>query len=47
MCTHVTLEGGEVKVRNEKHRLGLEVCHHLEGGHVVAFLKDGNFDIHD
>lgn len=43
--THVALEGGEVKVRNEKDRLGLEVVHHLEGGHIVAFLEDRQFDI--
>ena len=43
--THVALEGGEVDVGNEKHRLSLMVRHHLEDGHIVAFLEDGNFDI--
>lgn len=45
--THMALEGGEVNVRNEKDRLGLEVCHHLEDGHIIAFLEDGHFDIHN
>lgn len=43
--THVALEGREVNVRNEKNRLGLKVTHHLEDGHIIAFLEDGNFDI--
>lgn len=47
ICTHMTLEGGEVNVRNEKDRLGLELGHHLEDGHIIAFLQDGNFDIHN
>ena len=34
-------------VGNEKHRLGLKVGHHLEDGHIVAFLEDGDFDIHN
>lgn len=41
----MTLEGGEVNVGNEKDGLGLKVRHHLEDGHVVAFLEDGHFDI--
>lgn len=45
--THMALEGREVNVRNEKDRLGLEVRHHLEDGHIIAFLKDGHFDIHN
>lgn len=43
----MTLEGGEVNVRNEKDRLRLEVCHHLEDGHIIAFLEDGYFDVHN
>lgn len=46
-CTHMALEGGEVNVGNEKNRLGLKVRHHLEDGHVIAFLEDGHFDIDD
>lgn len=45
--THMALEGREVDIRNEEDRLGLVVGHHLEDGHVVAFLEDGNFDVHD
>ena len=44
--TYMALEGREVNVRYEKDRLGLVVVHHFEDGHIVAFLKDGNFDIH-
>lgn len=45
--THMTLEGGEVNVGNEKDGLGLKVRHHLEDGHVVALLEDGHFDINN
>ena len=45
--THMTLEGREVNIGYEKDRLGLHVCHHLEDGHIIAFLEDGHFDIHD
>lgn len=47
ISTHVTLEGGEVDVGNEKDRLGLKVRHHLEDGDVIAFLEDGYFDVHN
>lgn len=47
MGTHMALEGREVNIGNEEDRLGLEVAHHLEDGHIVAFLEDGHFDIHD
>lgn len=43
----MALEGGEVNVRDEKNRLGIEVCHHFEDGHVVALLEDGHFHIHN
>lgn len=43
----MALEGREVNIRNEKDGLRLVVGHHLEDGHVVAFLEDGNFDIHN
>lgn len=44
-CTHMTLEGREVNVGYEKDRLGLHVGHHLEDGHIVAFLEHRQFDI--
>ena len=44
--THMALEGGEVNVRNEQDRLGLDVRHHLEDGHIV-FLEEGHFDIYN
>lgn len=43
--THMALEGSEVNVGNEKDGLGLKVRHHLEDGHIVALLEDGNFNI--
>lgn len=43
----MTLEGREVNVRDEEDGLGLHVRHHLEDGHIVAFLEDGNFDVCD
>lgn len=45
--THMTLQGREVDVGDEKHRLSLQVGQHLKDGDVVAFLEDGHFDIHD
>lgn len=43
----MTLECREVNIGYEKDRLGLHVGHHLEDGHIVAFLEDGDFDIHN
>lgn len=45
--THMALEGGEVNVRDEEDRLRLVVVQLLEDGHIVAFLEDGTFDIHN
>lgn len=41
----MALEGREVDVGDKQDRLGLEVIHHLEDGHVVALLEHGNLHI--
>lgn len=43
--THVALEVREVKVGDEQDRLGLNVGHRLEDGHVVSLLEEGYFYI--
>lgn len=45
--TYMALESGEVNVRNEKDRLSLKVSHHFEDGHIVSFLQERHFDIHN
>lgn len=43
--THMTLEGGEVDIRDEKNRLRLELCHRLEDSDVAALVHEGHLDI--
>lgn len=43
--THVTLEGGEVDVGDEKNGLRLELRHCLEDSDVAALVHEGHLDI--